>query len=34
VRGFGAILQPFGGFEDIYSSTTLFQVGTEILLVF
>ena len=34
VRGFGAILQPFGGFKDIYQSTTLFQVGTDILLVF
>jgi hypothetical protein len=34
VRGFGAILQPFDGFKDIYQSTTLFQVGTQMLLVF
>lgn len=34
VKGFGAIFQPLGGFEDIYQSSTLFQVGTRILLVF
>lgn len=34
VRGFGAILQPWGGFADIYQPSTLFQVGTDILLVF
>ncbi len=34
IRGFGAILQPFGGFNDIYQATTLYQVGTEMLLVF
>jgi hypothetical protein len=34
VRGFGAILQPWGGFTEIYQPSTLFQVGTEILLVF
>jgi hypothetical protein len=34
VRGFGAILQPFGGFKDIYQATTLYQLGTEVLLVF
>jgi hypothetical protein len=33
-KGFGAILQPWGGFKDIYQSSTLFQVGTEIALVF
>jgi hypothetical protein len=34
LRGFGAILQPFDGFKDIYQSTTLYQVGTQALLVF
>ncbi len=31
---FGAVLQPVGGFRDIYQSDTLYQVGTEIVLVF
>jgi hypothetical protein len=34
LRGFGAILQPLGGFEDIYQASTLYQVGTDITLVF
>jgi hypothetical protein len=34
LKGFGAILQPFGGFKDIYQSSTLYQVGTRALLVF
>ena len=34
VKGFGAILQPVGGFTDIFPSTTLFQVGTELAFVF
>ena len=34
VRAFGAVLQPCGGFNDIYQPSTLYQVGTEILLVF
>jgi hypothetical protein len=34
IKGFGAVLEPLGGFRDIYQSRTLFQVGTEILLLF
>jgi hypothetical protein len=34
VKGFGAILQPLGGFSDIYETNTLYQVGTEVVLVF
>lgn len=34
VRAFSAFLQPWGGFVDIYQPSTLYQVGTEILLVF
>jgi hypothetical protein len=34
VKGFGAVLQPIGGFSDIFESNTLYQVGTEVLLVF
>jgi hypothetical protein len=34
VKGFGAMLQPFGGFTDIYESNTLYQVGTEVVLIF
>lgn len=34
VKGFGAILQPFGGFADIYQTNTLYQVGTEVVLAF
>lgn len=34
IKTFGAILQPFGGFMDIYQSSTLFQAGTEVTLVF
>lgn len=34
VKGFGAILQPVGGFKDIFPSTTLFQIGTELVFVF
>lgn len=34
VKGFGAILQPLGGFKDIFTSATQFQVGTELVLVF
>ena len=34
VRAFSAFLQPWGGFTDIYQPSTLYQVGTEILLVF
>jgi len=34
VKGFGAMLQPFGGFSDILESNTLYQVGTEVVLAF
>jgi len=34
VKGFGAILQPFGGFSDVFQTNTLYQVGTEVVLVF
>jgi hypothetical protein len=34
VRAFGAILQPWGGFVDIYQSSTLYQAGTDLLFVF
>ena len=34
VKGFGAILQPLGGFSDIFETNTLYQVGTEVVLVF
>jgi len=35
VKGFGAVLQPIsGGFTDIFETNTLYQVGTEVLLVF
>jgi hypothetical protein len=34
VKGFGAILQPLGGFNDILETNTLYQVGTEVVLTF
>jgi hypothetical protein len=34
VQLFGGILQPVGGFKDIYAGTTLYQAGTAVLLVF
>jgi hypothetical protein len=34
IKGFGAVLQPVGGFADIFPSTTLYQVGTELVFVF
>jgi hypothetical protein len=34
VKLFGAVFQPVGGFRDIYQSTTLYQAGTEIVLLF
>ena len=34
VKGFGAMLQPFGGLSDITETNTLYQVGTEVVLVF
>ena len=34
VKGFAAILQPVGGFKDIFPSTTLYQVGTEMVFAF
>lgn len=34
VKGFGAVLQPFGGFSDIFETNTLYQVGTEVVLAF
>jgi hypothetical protein len=35
VKGFGAVLQPIsGGFTEIFETNTLYQVGTEVLLVF
>jgi len=34
VRGFGGILQPIGGFKDIFQSSTLYHVGTEAIFVF
>lgn len=34
VKTFGAVFQPVGGFKDIYQSDTLYQAGTEVLLMF
>jgi hypothetical protein len=34
LKGFGAILQPLDGFNDIFETNTLYQVGTEVVLVF
>jgi hypothetical protein len=34
VKGFGAILQPFAGFSDIFQTNTLYQVGTEVVLTY
>jgi hypothetical protein len=34
VKPFGALLQPVGGFRDIFEAKTLFQVGTDIILIF
>ena len=34
LKGYAAVLQPIGGFQDIYSGATLFQAGTEVALVF
>ena len=34
LKGFGAILQPIGGFKDIYQASTLWQVGTRAVLAF
>jgi hypothetical protein len=34
LKPFAAIFQPVGGFKDIYQSSTLYQVGTDVLLVF
>jgi hypothetical protein len=34
IRAFSAFLQPWGGFVDIYQPNTLYQVGTEVILVF
>jgi hypothetical protein len=34
LKGFGAVLQPLGGFNDIFETNTLYQVGTEVVLVF
>lgn len=34
VKGFGALFQPLAGFRQIYSGQTLWQLGTEITLVY
>jgi hypothetical protein len=34
VKGFGALFQPLAGFREIYSGQTLWQLGTEITLVY
>jgi hypothetical protein len=34
LRGFGGVLEPIGGFKDIFQSQTLYHVGTEAILVF
>lgn len=34
VKGFGALFQPLDGFREIYSGQTLWQLGTEITLVY
>ena len=34
IKGFGAVFQPIGGFEDIFQTNTLYQAGTEVLLIF
>lgn len=34
LKGFGAVLQPLAGFNDILETNTLYQVGTEVVLVF
>jgi hypothetical protein len=34
IEVFAGILEPVGGFRDIYQSTTLYQAGTTVLLVF
>ena len=34
LKGFGAILQPLDGFNDIFETNTLYKVGTEVVLVF
>jgi hypothetical protein len=34
VKAFGGILQPVGGFRDIFEGSTLYQAGTAVLLVF
>jgi hypothetical protein len=34
LKPFAALFQPVGGFKDIYQSSTLYQVGTDIVLVF
>ena len=34
VKGFGALFQPLGGFQDIFETDSQYQVGTEIVLVY
>ena len=34
VKGFGAIFQPLAGFREIYGGQTLWQLGTELTLVY
>ncbi len=34
LKGFGAVFQPLAGFNDILETNTLYQVGTEVVLVF
>ncbi len=34
VKGFSAILQPVGGFKDIFQGSTLYQAGTAVVFVF
>ena len=34
VKGFAALLQPVGGFKDIFETKTLYQAGMELVLSF
>lgn len=34
LKPFAAVFQPVGGFKDIYDNSTLYQVGTDVVLIF
>lgn len=34
IKPFGALFQPIAGFKDIFQASTLYQVGTDIILIF